>query len=209
MTEKKQSPNPFALFTNGSTFSYQVTEELLDNHLIPELVVLPQYGPTELPGVSEIEIASKNTRSHFDQLIKSLPKRYAPKNRQGDIVSNLNSARLEYILVACWPYLLSPEISQCAERAALNIHPSYLPDYRGSDPIGAQLDNPSAHFGVSLHLLNQSFDSGDIVLQKKWTYPGIVTRNELESDCALAGVRLFVRAMETYEHGWELLEQVD
>ena len=146
---------------------------------------------------------------------------YAPRAQQAQCAQQLRQHRIEFILVACWPYLLDRLLLESATKAALNLHPSLLPAYRGPDPIGAQLSCAEPHLGVSLHLLNSQFDQGDIVAQAELdqlepVQPERVQpendqskndRASLERCCAKLGVRLFIDAVNGYDAGWNLLPQ--
>ena len=64
-------------------------------------------------------------------------------------------------------------------------------------------------FGVSLHLLSQRFDRGDIVAQAR--LPNSIVkpqRSMLERCCAQQGVELFIEALESYPQ-WNPVAQVD
>ena len=80
-----------------------------------------------------------------------------------------------------------------------DLHPSLLPNYRGADPVAAQIDYEEKNFGVSLHLLSQEFDQGDIVgqasLELGTKSPG---RELIEAQAARAGVNLFMKAMQEF-----------
>ena len=49
----------------------------------------------------------------------------------------------------------------------LNCHPSLLPYYRGGNPYSAVINNNEAFTGVTIHFMDEGFDTGDIVLQIK------------------------------------------
>lgn len=53
------------------------------------------------------------------------------------------------------------------ERAALNFHPSYLPTWRGVDPVLFALQNKDSIFGASVHLIAPQIDAGDVLLREK------------------------------------------
>jgi len=50
---------------------------------------------------------------------------------------------------------------------ALNLHPSILPKYRGLSPQHQCLINGDAETGVTIHLIEETIDTGDIVIQEK------------------------------------------
>ncbi len=79
------------------------------------------------------------------------------------------------------------------------MHPSLLPDYRGANPVAAQLNQQEKNFGVSIHLLSQQFDEGDIIdqsgLKLKTESPG---RKAIEAEAARVGTALFMKAINNF-----------
>lgn len=53
------------------------------------------------------------------------------------------------------------------ERAALNFHPSYLPTWRGVDPVLFALQEHDSVLGGSVHLVTPEIDEGDVLLRDK------------------------------------------
>ena len=52
-------------------------------------------------------------------------------------------------------------------QAALNFHPSYLPAWRGVDPVLFALQAQDSVFGGSIHCLTDEIDRGDVLLREK------------------------------------------
>ncbi len=50
---------------------------------------------------------------------------------------------------------------------AINLHPSLLPSYRGTNSIPWQIINGEAVTGYTWHYMDEHFDTGDILLQEK------------------------------------------
>jgi len=59
------------------------------------------------------------------------------------------------------------EIFTQATLGAYNMHGSYLPTYRGRAPLNWSIINGENYCGATLHKMEKSFDTGDIVSQKK------------------------------------------
>ena len=80
-------------------------------------------------------------------------------------------AALEPAMVYSFSYrnLLSEEVLQTASVAALNLHPSLLPRYRGRAPVNWVLVNGERETGVTLHHMVARADAGDIVAQRAVT----------------------------------------
>ena len=54
----------------------------------------------------------------------------------------------------------------------INIHPSLLPKYGGRGMYGdnvhrAVLENNEIESGITIHFVNESYDEGEVILQKK------------------------------------------
>ncbi len=62
--------------------------------------------------------------------------------------------------------LLSEDLLNLASIAALNLHPSMLPRYRGRAPVNWVLVNGERETGVTLHHMVARADAGDIVAQR-------------------------------------------
>ena len=57
------------------------------------------------------------------------------------------------------------KILKKAIKSAINVHPSLLPRWRGPDPIRNAIINDDKHIGVSLHIMTDQFDRGQVISQ--------------------------------------------
>jgi methionyl-tRNA formyltransferase len=72
------------------------------------------------------------------------------------------------LLVCCGYHLRIPQkILDIPKIASINIHPAFLPKYRGQHVIQWALANGEQYTGVTLHHMTDKFDEGDIISQKK------------------------------------------
>lgn len=205
--EGNSGPARYALLQNGSSFACEVLQGLQQRGFAPDLLVLPEYPPACAP--ASVLMAAK-PESRLTQLAGDIEIAYAPQAEQSRFAERLRRAGFDFLLVACWPYLIEPAIVNSVKRIALNLHPSLLPAYRGPDPIGAQIKRGESCTGVSLHLLTPRFDQGDILAQAPLadTAPGR-DRKRLESACASAGCELFIKVLTGYHADWPLMPQND
>jgi methionyl-tRNA formyltransferase len=67
---------------------------------------------------------------------------------------------------ALFGHAIPEEMIQKFSPGIINLHPSLLPIGRGADPIPWSIVNCQKQ-GISLHLINQGLDTGDIVFQKE------------------------------------------
>ena len=73
---------------------------------------------------------------------------------------------IDIIFVASFSHLIPKKILDIAKIAAINFHPSYLPNYRGGAPEFCAIYNGEKKTGISFHLMNEKFDRGNVILQK-------------------------------------------
>ncbi len=209
------SPDPdfpgasFAFLCSGANFSCEVLQALLQKDYPPKLLILPEYAPASSSTETDIRLITAVPQRRLLTLAQGIEVAYAPAPRQTDCARLVKRREIDFLLVACWPYLIETRLIESAGRAALNLHPSLLPKYRGPDPLEQQLTAGESIFGITLHLLDQRFDHGDIIAQAELSSPvGARQRSILERHCAGRGAELFVEAVAGYP-GWKPVAQTD
>ena len=183
------------LFGNGSHYSTAVLNNLLERRIVPVAVVVPEYPPATISKLAVLKVDAELVANQFIEKVGhlSIPVIYAPRTLASRLAEKLAPFKADYILVACWPYLLAPETTGVAAKAALNLHPSLLPEYRGASPVFEQLNSKETRFGVTLHLLSQEYDCGEIVAQQGFQLEcGSISREEIEAQAALIGTGLLI-----------------
>jgi len=83
------------------------------------------------------------------------------------LVDVVREAAPDLILSVLYRDLLPPAVLEGARLAALNLHPSLLPAYRGRAPLNWVLVNGESETGVTLHHMVTRADAGDIVAQRR------------------------------------------
>lgn len=71
-------------------------------------------------------------------------------------------------VVCSYNKLLSKEFLSSTKMGYINCHPSLLPDYRGACPYFHVINNGEKKSGVTLHFMDENFDTGDIIYQKEF-----------------------------------------
>lgn len=77
----------------------------------------------------------------------------------------LKELKADVILLANFNQKVSPAVVSLPTFACLNIHPSLLPRFRGADPVFAALNADEKSLGVTVHHVDETFDTGDIIAQ--------------------------------------------
>jgi len=73
----------------------------------------------------------------------------------------------EIIFSFYYRYIIPEEILKIPTYGAINLHGSLLPKYRGRCPVNWVLINGEKITGVTLHYMEKTADSGDIISQKE------------------------------------------
>jgi len=192
------------LFGNGSYYSNAVLDKLLDRGIAPVAIALPEYPPSKHNESKKIEVEQAALANKLIETARrlSIPLIYAPEPLSASLPEKLLVLKADYILVACWPYLLAPAVNDSISKAAFNLHPSLLPKYPGATPVIDQLARKETSLGVTLHLLSQEYDRGEIVAQAGFALDnGSGGRGQIETQAALTGTALFVKAMRENRAG--------
>ena len=197
-------PEKIILFGNGSYYSIAVLDNLLGRGITPVAIALPEYPPSKRNESIKFEVEQTALANKLIETARrlSIPLIYAPKPLSDSLPEKLLVFKADYILVACWPYLLAPAVNDSISRAAFNLHPSLLPKYPGATPVIDQLARKETSLGVTLHLLSQEYDRGEIVAQTGFTLDnGLSGRRQVEAQAALAGTALLAKAIRENRAG--------
>lgn len=130
---------------------------------------------------SATEIASK----------KNIPV-LAPKNinssKNEKIISELSP---DMLVVVYYDKILKPNIISIPNRGCINLHMALAEEYRGCFPTTWVLLNDEKHTGVTLHYIDESIDTGDIIDQSMFRIQNGDTGKTLYNKCTEAGIELF------------------
>lgn len=91
---------------------------------------------------------------------------------------------------AFFGYILKPEFLEIFPRGVINLHPSYLPFNRGSNPnVWSIIEGTPA--GVTLHYIDEGIDTGPIIAQEEVLVEPIDTGETLYCKLERASLDLF------------------
>ena len=81
------------------------------------------------------------------------------------LTPKLQALSPDYLFSFYYRYMIPAELLSCAKIAALNMHGSLLPQYRGRAPVNWAILHGESETGASLHIMETKPDAGDIVGQ--------------------------------------------
>ena len=85
------------------------------------------------------------------------------KIKRSESVEVLKKYDADVFVVAAFGQILSKEILEMPKYGCINIHASLLPMYRGAAPIQWAILNDEKIAGVTIMLMDEGLDTGDIV----------------------------------------------
>jgi len=88
-----------------------------------------------------------------------------PQTLKGNqpLIENLAKLKPDLIILASYGKILPKEILDIPKFGSLNVHPSLLPKYRGASPIQTAILEGEKETGVTIMLMNEKLDEGDIL----------------------------------------------
>ncbi|MCX5849138.1 MAG: methionyl-tRNA formyltransferase [Deltaproteobacteria bacterium] len=107
----------------------------------------------------------------------------------------------EMIVLVAFGQILPKAIIDYPPLKCLNIHPSLLPKYRGAAPLNWQIIRGETKTGVTIMLMDEGMDSGDILLQKETQIGSAETYGDLHNRLAELGATLLIKTIEQMVEG--------
>ena len=82
------------------------------------------------------------------------------------MISDLKKLNADIFIVVAFKFL--PKcIWQIPHLGTINLHTSYLPNYKGAAPINRVIINGESSTGISTFYINEKIDSGKLILREK------------------------------------------
>jgi UDP-4-amino-4-deoxy-L-arabinose formyltransferase/UDP-glucuronic acid dehydrogenase (UDP-4-keto-hexauronic acid decarboxylating) len=82
-----------------------------------------------------------------------------------EFLGEFRAQRLDVLLCCSYSMLIRPEMLAAINGPAVNIHPALLPRNRGPNPIQWAVIKGESVTGLTVHVMNEEFDTGPIIAQ--------------------------------------------
>ena len=113
----------------------------------------------------------------------------------------LRACRPHCLVSAYFSQILKSDVLQVAPLGVLNIHPGWLPSYRGAMAYFWVLHNGSDRGGVTVHWIDEGIDSGEILERRAFPLPPYATQETVLRLTAVIGTRLLRRVIRRLQAG--------
>lgn len=139
-----------------------------EHHCLSELLVRHAFGELNariLAVISNHEVLGELTRK-FD-----LPFHYLPHEgrsraqHEAEILAQLAAYAPDFVVLAKYMRILSPEFVAPYANRLINIHHSFLPAFVGASPYAQAYARGVKIIGATAHFVNEQLDQGPIIAQ--------------------------------------------
>ncbi|MEO5943697.1 MAG: phosphoribosylglycinamide formyltransferase [Ferruginibacter sp.] len=179
-----------AIFASGAGSNAEKIIERFNGHPIikPALVVCNK------PQAGVIAIAEKN----------GVPVLLIDKNNffsDDSCVDQLEERKISWIILAGFLWKIPVALTDSYPGRIINIHPALLPKYGGKGMYGqhvheAVILNKETESGITIHYVDEIYDHGKIILQKKCTVEGNDNADTLAKKIHMLEHEWFAKAIE-------------
>ena len=122
-----------------------------------------------------------------------------------EFVEELKTYSADIFVVVAYGKLIPRVIFDLPRYGTINLHPSLLPLYRGAAPVEWAVINGESETGVTVQMINEALDAGDIVLQEKILLSETITSGELYELVMPIGEELVLKSIELLSKGRDCL----
>jgi methionyl-tRNA formyltransferase len=184
---------PKIVFLGTPEFAVPVLSALIASGLAPELVITQPDRPAGrkqklVPPPVKI-VAEK----HGLKILQ-------PENKSA-LTEIFNDLEVDICILVAFGMIIPASILDKPRCGFINLHPSLLPQYRGSSPIQMTILNGDLLTGVSLIKLNAGVDAGPIIVQKQVSISPAETAGSLHDRLAKIGAELVIQILPEYLSG--------
>lgn len=110
---------------------------------------------------------------------------YQPENvNTSEVLADLRGLNADVFVVAAYGQILSEELLRIPRRAAINVHASLLPKYRGAAPVAYAILKGETETGVSIIQILPQLDAGPVLAVARTPIGPRETAGELEGRLA-------------------------
>jgi len=107
----------------------------------------------------------------------------------------------DMVVLAAFGQILPREIIEAPAMGCINVHPSLLPKYRGAAPINWALIQGEEITGVTIIMMDEGLDSGNILLQEETMIGPEETFGELHDRLSEMGSELLLKTIRMIVEG--------
>lgn len=114
-------------------------------------------------------------------------------------ISEIKDLNADIAVVCSFNYKIPKVLLDSVKDGFINVHPSLLPKYRGPNPYSVVLLNGEKETGVTLHFMNEDFDTGNLIFQMKMNISEVETMGTLFNRSNILALDMLLETLQHYE----------
>lgn len=122
-----------------------------------------------------------------------------------EFLEELKQYEADIFVVVAYGKLIPASVFTLPPLGTINLHPSLLPLYRGAAPVEWAIIKGERETGVTVQMINEQLDAGDIVVQEKLVLSETITSGELYDLVMPLGEELVLKSIEILSKGRDML----
>lgn len=115
------------------------------------------------------------------------------------LIQKIKELDVDVAVVCSFNYKIPKVLLNSTKDGFINVHPSLLPKYRGGNPYSRVIMNGETETGVTIHFMDEGFDTGDIIIQKGYHIHSKATMGTLFNELNVLGIELLLQVLQAYE----------
>jgi len=132
---------------------------------------------------------------------KNIPYMTPSSSELLELIPKIQAIAPDYIFSFYYRFMIPEQILACAKIAALNMHGSLLPKYRGRAPVNWAILHGETQTGATLHIMETKPDAGDIVGQASVDIGPNETATDVFGKVSQAAVSVIQRVLPSLIQG--------
>ncbi len=115
------------------------------------------------------------------------------------LLDKITKLSVDAAVVCSFNYKIPKVLMNATRDGFINVHPSMLPKYRGGNPYSRVIMNGETETGVTIHFMDEGFDTGDIIAQKPYHIHSKATMGTIFNELNVIGIELLLQVLQAYE----------
>ncbi len=171
---------------------------------IPDMAYICLEG-LQMSGVNIVGVmgAKKdhNTYSNFKEFVASKNLNFIEYDdlKDENFIQKIKDLNIDIAVVCSFNYKVPKVFLEAVKDGFVNVHPSLLPNYRGKNPYASVIVNDEKLTGVTLHFMDEGWDTGDIIVQHELPVTQRETMGTLFNRLNFLGLELLLKVLTFYE----------
>ena len=188
------------IFFGTPRFAEIVLDALLKAGMPPLAVVC---NPDRPVGRKKIITAPETKRRILDAAHGNLNviEILQPEKIDDTLIKQLKDLRPDFFIVAAYAKIIPKTALEIPRLGTIGVHPSLLPKYRGTSPIQSAILGGEKETGVTIYLMDEKIDHGEIISQTKYQISTADNYEVLVEELGALSGKLLVEILPKFVNG--------